>query len=145
MARAGLGERYGGRTVSPKLKRHAARTMSDDEIIAELQRVAAVLNTTTLTRAEVVRHSRTLGARVFLSRFGSFHAALAAGALEHSPLANRWTDQEYIDNLRVVWEHLGRRPIRWDVSRPPSRITGEAYRNRFGSWENALAAAERGP
>ena len=91
----------------------------------------------------MLHHSSTLGARVFLSRFGSFNAALAAAGLQHSPLANRWTDQDYIDNLQAVWEHLGRRPIQWDMSRPPSRITGESYRNRFGSWENALAAAER--
>ena len=88
LARAGLGERYGGRTVSPKLKRHAARTMSDDEIIAELQRVAAVLNTTTLTRADVLRHSSTLGARVFLSRAQPTLRVLTAPAPVRTPAAN---------------------------------------------------------
>ena len=87
LARAGLGERYGGRTVSPKLKRHAARTMSDDEIIAELQRVAAVLNTTTLTRADVLRHSSTLGARVFLSRAQPTLRVLTAPAPVRTPAA----------------------------------------------------------
>ena len=113
----------------------------DEEIVAELQRVAAVLGTTTLTQADVLKHSPMLGAKVLRSRFGSFTAALAAAGLRQSPMANRWTDQEYVDNLRLVWSHLGRAPIRADMNRPPSRITGDSYRNKFGSWEKALAAA----
>jgi Homing endonuclease associated repeat len=65
----------------------------------------------------------------------------AFAGLRQSPMADRRTDQDYLDNLRVVAAHVGREPIPEDMNRPPSRITSGSYRYRFGSWEAAVAAA----
>ena len=110
LTRAGLAERYSGRSVSPKMQSQRSRMLTDAEIIAELQRVAAVAGSTTLILDDVRTHSEILGSKVLLKRFGSFPAALAAAGLHHSPMANRWTEDDYRDNLRQVWAHYGRAP-----------------------------------
>jgi hypothetical protein len=76
------------------------------EIIAELQRVAAVVGTTTLVQGDVRQHSDILGMNVLRNRFGSFADALAAAGLHHSRMANRWTEDDYLDSLRRVWAAL---------------------------------------
>ena len=92
-ARAGHADRYSGRTVSAKMRSQRSRTLTDTEIIAELQRVAVAAGTTTLVLDVVRSHSETLGAKVLLKRFGSFPAALSAAGLSHAPHANRWTEE----------------------------------------------------
>jgi len=57
----------------------------------------------TLVLDDVRSHSETLGSKVLLKRFGSFPAALAAAGLNHSRMANRWTEDDYLENLRQVW------------------------------------------
>jgi Homing endonuclease associated repeat len=88
-----------------------------------------------------VDNSERLSANILLTRFGSFAAAVEAAGLKQSPMANRWSEQDYLDNLRAVAAHVGREPIQEDLNRPPSRITGGSYLYRFGSWEAALAAS----
>ena len=100
LARAGLGDRYSGRSVSPKMRSQRSRTLTDAEVIAELQRVAAATGSTTLVQGDVRRHSTILGMNVLRNRFGSFADALAAAGLHHSRMANRWTEEDYIENLR---------------------------------------------
>ena len=78
LVRAGLGDRYSGRSVSPKMRSQCSRTLTDAEIIAELQRVAAAAGSTTLVQGDVWRHSTILGMNVLRNRFGSFADALAA-------------------------------------------------------------------
>ena len=137
---AGLGDRYSGRTVSPKMRLQRSRTLTDAEIIAELQRVAAVAGSTTLVLNDVRMHSEILGSKVLLKRFGSFPAALAAAGLNHSPMANRWTEDDYLDNMRQVWAHYGRAPSATEIGLPPSRISADSYKRRYGSWEQAKRA-----
>jgi len=109
------------------------------EIIAELQRVAAVVGTTTLVQGDVRQHSDILGMNVLRNRFGSFADALAAAGLHHSRMANRWTEDDYLDNLRRVWAHYGRAPTTQEMRLPPSNIAAEGYKRRFGSWQHALS------
>jgi 4-amino-4-deoxy-L-arabinose transferase-like glycosyltransferase len=46
-----------------------------------------------------------LGERVVWSRFGSWRATVAAAVLELSPMANRWSEQDYFDNMLVLYHH----------------------------------------
>lgn len=141
LKRAGLADRYGGRVVSAKMRTRRSSALTDHEVLAELRRVAKVVGSGYLTRNDVTRQSDLIGLGVVTSRFGSFAAAVAAAGLEQSSMANRWTEQDYIDNLRTVAAHLDRTPIQEDMNRPPSKITGDSYRHKFKSWETALGAA----
>ena len=144
LARAGHADRYSGRTVSPKMRSQRSRTLTDAEIIAELQRVAAAAGTTTLVLDDVRRHSETPrgeGAAVSASARSRPHSPLRD--CSHAPHANRWTEEDHLENLRRVWAHSGRAPSpATEMSLPPSRITATSYRHRFGSWDAAKRAAQ---
>lgn len=142
---AGLADRYSGRVVSTKMQSRCSIALSDHEILAELRRVAKAAGTGYVTRRDVTRRSKLMGVGIVTSRFGSFAAAAAAAGLKQSSMANRWSEQDYIDNLRLVAAHLGRAPIQEDMNRPPSKITGDSYRHRFKSWGSAVNAARGNP
>jgi len=123
LIRAGIGDRYRRRSMSHKMRSQRPRALTDDEVIAELQRVARLAGTTTLVQGDVRRHSNILGMNVLRNRFGSFADALAAAGLHHSPMANRWTEEDHLENLRRVWAHYGRAPTATEMSLPPSPNT----------------------
>lgn len=136
--------RYGGKTVSAKMRTQAHKTLTREQIIVELRRVADALGQDTLCREDVRRHSDLLGDRVIDNRFGSWKAALEAAGLKLSRYGRRWTDDDYFDNLLAVWTHYGRCPRYAEMDRPPSRITSGGYAAKFGSWGKAkLAFVER--
>ena len=58
--------------------------------------------------------------------------------LSHAPHANRWTEEDHLENLRHVWEHHSRAPTAEQMGHPPSRISADSYKLRFGSWRQAL-------
>ena len=50
LEKAGIGDRYSGRTVSAKMQRKLAVRMTDNELLKEILRVASPLETDTLSR-----------------------------------------------------------------------------------------------
>ncbi|MDN5797208.1 MAG: HNH endonuclease [Intrasporangium sp.] len=144
LERAGLGCRYGGQPVSAKMRDQRARIASADDMIEELQRVAAIVGRSVITRAEFLQHAEIIGERAIINRFGSWKAALESAGLELSAMGRRWSDEDYFENLLDVWTHRGRAPSYAQMNEPPSRITNGAYAAKFGSWGKAkLAFVER--
>jgi hypothetical protein len=136
---AGILERYSGRTVSPKMKTQLAREMSDDELLAELVRVAARLGTDILTQPQFNSHSE-VSASAMSGRFGSWNRALASAGLKPTRMGRRYTEDDYFENLLEVWTHYGRQPTYGEMELAPSRITPAGYAHRWGSWTKALQA-----
>ena len=136
---ARLGERYSGQQVTDKMRSQRARTLTNEEIVCELKRVAGVLGTPTL-RVEDLDHSDILSIRVVTSRFGSWRSGLQHAGLQVSNLGKRWSLDQYFENLMRVWDDLGRRPSYADMDRLPSEITAGGYEHKFGSWRKALHA-----
>lgn len=137
---AGLGDLYTGRTVSGKMRAQGGRSMTAQEVVAEMQRIARLLGKSSLSQAELQEHSEIVGARVVRSRFGSWKAALEAAGLEITGPQRRWTDDDYFDNLLEVWTHYGRAPKYDEMNKPPSRITNGGYAAKFGTWGRAKQA-----
>jgi hypothetical protein len=52
----------------------------------------------------------------------------------------RWTDDDYFENLLVVWTHHGRAPTYAEMNLAPSRISNGGYAAKFGSWGRAKRA-----
>jgi len=136
---AGLGSRYSGRTVSPKMKTQAAKSMTDKELVEELERVACELETETLTQAQFNSNSN-IGASAISRRIGSWNKALRAAGLCPVTMGRRYSEDEYFENLLTVWTHLGRQPNYGEMNMLPSAITAGAYEKRWGSWTKALNA-----
>lgn len=137
---AGLRDRYSGRPVVRRWKRSPAQTMTDAQLLRELRRVAKLTGTGNV-RVEDFRDLDTvLNANLLIARFGSMREARAAAGLP--PLhGSRWTEEELLDNLITVWNHLGGPPRRLDLLCPPSRVHPETYSNRFGTLADAMSAA----
>jgi Homing endonuclease associated repeat len=134
--RAGLAGRYSGASVTGKMRRQQGRTLTVDEIVVELQRLAADKGQPTITMHDL-RSSDLLSERVVIKRFGTWRAALEAAGLQLSSRGRRWTDEDYFENLLTVWTHYGRAPRYGEMDKPPSRISSGAYESKFGSWGRA--------
>lgn len=121
-----------------KLAHVAGVPVSDEELIADLRRVAQSRGADNLT----ARHYQLTGKyshTTHLKRFGTWNDALLRAGLA---ISNRFniSDEELFENILALWQHYGRQPRRSELSSDPSRISQQPYNRRFGSWMNALRA-----
>lgn len=114
------------------------RNVPDEELLAELRRVAALMNRRSVTidqfNDNAKFHSSTLA-----RRFGSWLKALTAAGLEKSRNLNI-PDEALFKNLVAVWLKLGRQPKYQDMVREHSLFSAGTYENRFASWRKGLEA-----
>lgn len=137
LKRADLQLRYSGRTVSDKMRRQEAKHLTNEQMLAELQRVAAL--SSPLTTDAFNQHSN-ISAAAIRARFGSWNAALKQAALQPANMGRRYAEDEYFENLLAVWSALGRQPSYSEMNRPPSMISSGGYEKRWGTWRKALSA-----
>lgn len=111
-------------------------TITNDQLLADLRRVAAALDTETLSVRDYNEQGKFSSAAVKV-RFGSWNRALIAARLivSHQPDI---PVEELWDNLREVWIRLGRQPRKAEMSKPLSRFTHNPYTKRWGSWLAAM-------
>jgi hypothetical protein len=133
------GQLYGGGAVTEKMRNQKGRDLCDEDLLAELRRIAQFLGRNDLTIDDINSHS-VVGQGIFRKRFGTTRIAMERAGLTIRPQSRRYTDDECFENLYEVWRHYGRRPSFSEINRPPSKVGGEAYIRRFGTWMKALAA-----
>ncbi len=144
LERADLEERYGGKIVSQKTLDQRGRSTTPADIVAELQRIADICGRRFITRQDLLKYGELVSERAVLNRFGSWKAALDAAGLELSKMGRRYHEDEYFENLLLVWTHHGRAPTYAEMDRLPSAISSGGYASRFGTWGRAkLAFVER--
>jgi len=51
---------------------------------------------------------------------------------------NRYSVEELLKNIEIVWNYHKKQPITNDMNKKPSKICFTTYFNRFGCWKNAL-------
>jgi len=73
------------------------------------------------------------------NRFGGWNEALIAAGLKVKKI-NRISNYELLENLKFVWDSLGRQPSSTEMVKPLSRFNRTAYKRRFGTWFGALSA-----
>jgi hypothetical protein len=129
LAVAGLGSRFDA----------SNKPISEDEVVAELQRVAKLLAVQSVSREQFNAHARFTDDTV-RNRFGSWHKAMKAAGLLTNALGKRYTDEDCFENLLTVWTQYGRAPTHDEMKRPPSVVGPKAYMLRFGTWTKALQA-----
>jgi len=115
--------------------------MSDDEIIAELQRVSELIQASTMTKQQFNRNSNISSSTVE-RRFGTWNHALEAAGLTPTPsfVNQRISDDEYLQEIVRLTIEFGRRPTTLQLS-SKGRYTAKPYQQRWGSWEAACQAA----
>jgi len=133
----GLCDRYGGLTVSIKMKTQLAKKYSNEDLSNEIKRVSKLLATTSLSQKDFNNNSE-INAAVIYRRFGSWKKAL-----ENAGLRPKWesiSEIEYFENLLKVWTYYGRQPKSREMDLQPSNIKARSYESRFKKWSNALEA-----
>ncbi|MCC7049476.1 MAG: HNH endonuclease, partial [Alphaproteobacteria bacterium] len=135
---AGLADRYSGCPITDKLRRRPSAGMSDGALLDELRAIAAAHGGDTVTAKQVASSPR-VSLPVYYGRFGSFAKAVAAAGLRQAKCARRYSDALCFANLEALAMYYGRLPRSGELDKPPSTVSMQAYRLRFGSVRRALA------
>jgi hypothetical protein len=118
------------------------RNIPDEELLADLKRVASTFSKKTLTKVEYDLKGR-FGATTLLRRFKQWNLALQKAGLE-APNRQHIPDAELFENIARVWTQIGRQPFgrELDKAQGISEFSLGTYEKRFGTWNNALLAFE---
>ncbi len=127
-----------------------ARDCSNEEIIAEIQRVDSLINKKYLSYDDFNQVSKINGVTVS-KRFCSWHKALVASGLEHksakgtefkmtrSPTA---TNEHFIEEIQKIGHQLGKKSVTQDEFRQHSKMSLAVADRLFGSWTSFMKAAD---
>ncbi len=124
---------------------------SDEALLAELRRVAALVGKDKLTVAEFSKRSK-INVGTLRRRFGSWPGALDRAGLSYlcnvvtparksRTLARKMTNEQIIEEIRRVAQVTSRPNVTTDDLRQYASIGTGAIRNRFGSLKAAIRAA----
>lgn len=114
------------------------RNVPDEELIADLRRVAITLEGKRLTQRAYKRLGK-YSPTTITNRLGNWNTVLTRiGA----PISKRHAipDEVLFHNLVTVWQALGNQPRRTDMNCEGSRVSSSTYESRFGGWRRALEA-----
>jgi len=115
--------------------------ISNDALLADLQRVAAALGTSVLTQ-RAYRNAGQYSTTTIKKRFGKWKAAVTAAGLGAGSERDIPAD-DLFDNLRELWIKLGRQPRKSEMASPISRYTHHPYVRRYNGWLDAMRAFTR--
>jgi hypothetical protein len=114
------------------------RNITDENLLADMRRVATELNTDSLTTRQQNEHGK-FRMQTIIIRFGSWVNALRKAGLKVSKRQNKQIpDEELFKNLEEIWIKLGRQPKYRDMQERVSNYGPTRYTRVFGSWRKAL-------
>ena len=134
-----------GRHIIKKYRREKKFRYSDEELIADLKRVANLLNKQILTPSEYIKYKKygRISIATIYRKFHSWNEALKRAGLQSSQ-RNKISKIALFENIDNVWKKLGHKPS-WDEMfnkiNKNSKYSDHPYRCNFdGSWRKALEA-----
>jgi HNH endonuclease len=137
LEKAGIGERYVGPPVTPRMRRSPNRGLTEEEILDRIRAVSTRLHKPILSGQDIVANSDLTYSQLN-RRFGSVTVALKRAGIEQDRHGRRHTEDEVFENLLAVWTHYGRPPTWSEMDRPPSTVGSGSYIHRWGRWRTAL-------
>lgn len=114
------------------------KSVSDDELIADLKETAKRLELQSLSMREYDENGK-FSSSAISRRFGTWNQALCLANLDYRN--KTYSEDESFENIETVWIKLGRQPTRRDMNNTViSNISSGTYIRKFGQWSNALKA-----
>jgi len=121
--------------------RNATRNVSDEEILADLRRVAGELDTERLSKRDYDDADGIVSSGIVHQRLGSWTSAVEKAGLKpgESPGTQDATNEEILADLRRVADELdsGQLTMR-DYDDADGIVTAGTVHQRFGTWTAAL-------
>lgn len=115
------------------------KDISKSELREELQRLAEELGRP--PRKYEMTNRGKFGSATYKRKFGSWSNAIIDAGLELSNIQKRYSEEELLQKLRDIGNEIeGDLPSTKDLERLGG-VTVATYRNRFGSWNEALEKA----
>jgi len=115
----------------------------DASLLAELQRIAKVTGSDTVTKKDLKRVGRVSHTAI-IRHFGSLRRALQLAGLKVTRFMKA-SDEELISILIELWEKVlekeGRLPQQADLEKYGFPLSNDTVNRRFGSWRKALVKA----
>ncbi len=111
------------------------RDVPNDELIADLQRVATICGKKITFRQYNLHGKYTAG--TLATRFGTWNLALATAGILPSEFKNI-PNEMLFQNIQEAWRKLGRQPKFRDINSEVSQFGASVYIDRFGTWRKAL-------
>lgn len=131
-----------------KFDRQRLDKISEDKILAELERVASILNYSYFGRREFDRISTMSSNTVMRQYQGKWSYAINKlkktlsdkGIELHFQIAphnQKYNHDDMMSELRRIWNLVGQRPSRDEWERNNPKISYITYVRRYGGWKNA--------
>ena len=118
--------------------------VTEREILDSLRAFAELRNHRPFTTREYDRwKNKVCSSWAISQRLGSWRQALARIGIETGVPSRRYSSQELMDNLELVWRELGRPPGQPIMTRYGYRISASPYRRQWGSLRNACVLLSR--
>ena len=111
---------------------------SDEEIVADLLRVASIYKKSTLTNKEYSKYGKC-HAGTLIRHYGTWNTVLELAGLK-SVLNRNFNNEDLFEEIERVWTLLGRQPTATDIKNGVSKYSLNSYVRRFGGWRAALQA-----
>jgi hypothetical protein len=113
------------------------RNISEDELLADLRKIASENQSISLTREAYELSSGRYSSGTLEKRFGSWNKALERAGLTAN-VRRDIPNEELFANLESVWTRLGRQPRYDELRAPLSQFSVMPYQRRFGTFRKAL-------
>lgn len=115
------------------------RNVPDEELLADIKRVADELKQSFLTTRQQNEHGK-FNSNTMIERFGGWLKAIEKAGLGRSKMQrNKWISEDNLfENLEEVWSKLGHQPKIRDMRAGISQFGSTPYARTFGSWRKAL-------
>ena len=108
----------------------------ESELIKDIMMVSKILQKNNVTIAEYDKLGK-FGSATISKRFKGWNNAKLKAGLQVLRGYNQ-TEDDYFENIFLVWQHLGRQPKYREMSAPFSKISTSSYERKFGTWREAL-------
>jgi hypothetical protein len=127
-----------GAAIEADLERPVWASVPEKELLGDLHRLKRILDK--MPSEQDVADRGGYGVSTYWSRFGSWNAAIEAAGWQPNPDRTHRSEEALHEELYRLRDELGHVPSsrEMDAHGKFSRVT---YRNRWGSWNEALEAA----
>ena len=128
----------------PRFELNSLDEYSNDAILSEIRRVANLHPGGTFSMRSFSRCKPKVSFQTILQRYGTWKKALDAAGVSHlidqRYTGSRYTDEQCLENLAIVWTHCGKQPPLREMNKPPSTVGSSAYITRWRTWRGSLKA-----